>query len=306
MFLHIENYYFPEGSVKRLLYDLSSPLANCLKFFEFGIDSSLEKNAAITTALLTFLKSQGGLLELKLPSYEIQDSLTVSEICQALPQLRSFSGEMLNMTKEMFRGVLNALVSRGASLRCVRLTVFSTDELESISLTDMEPMLQLTVIEDIGLWLECKLELKVRDIQQMGQAWSALRSLILFPDDGHGIPLPHLITFAEWFPVLQRFAARFDCSADIPSANEVPLRFKSLRRLKWFGARISDSQRLRVAEFLAVVCGPNVEIGISRYGLHISEIPDEMSPWGAGSEDAGLRHWIDAFRRVHEAINRIK
>ncbi|KAG8948230.1 hypothetical protein FRC00_008684, partial [Tulasnella sp. 408] len=305
MSIHIANYYVPEDSVKRLLYDLSSPLANCLKSFEFGIDSSPEKCAAITTALLTFLKSQSNLLELKLPYYDIQDSVTVSQACQALPQLRRFSGEMATMTKEMFQGVLNALVTRGASLRYVRLIGFSTDELESIRPTDMEPMLQLTHVEDIGLWLKCKLELEVRDIQQMGQAWKGLRSLILFPEDGHGILLPHLITFAEWFPVLQRLAAHFDCSADIPSANEVPSRFKSLRRLKLFGARIAESQRLRVAEFLAMVCGPNVGIGISRYSLDTSKIHDEMSPWEASYEDAWLRQWIDAFYRVHEAINRM-
>ncbi|KAG8922675.1 hypothetical protein FRC00_007142 [Tulasnella sp. 408] len=293
-------------SVPRLLYGLSTSLTNRLKFFEFGTGSLPSKNAAIATALNDFLRSQGGLVELKLPFYEIQDPSTVSEVCQASLQLRAFCAEVYHITKDRFREVLGALAMRSASLRCVRLTWTTSGSSEGpIRLADMEPVLQLSAIEDIGLWLGCGLELEVRDIQQMGQAWKGLTSLILLSKEP-GIPLPHLVTFAQWLPLLQQLAAHFDCSAHIPSANKAPSRFRSLQRLTLLDAEIEDWQLPHMAELLVAVCGPKAEIRVTREDtLGAPAFLHGQGLWKLGDENQELRARMDAFYRVYTAMKRL-
>ncbi|KAG8923292.1 hypothetical protein FRC01_012923 [Tulasnella sp. 417] len=309
MVLHLGDDESLTESAKRLLCDLSSSLTNRLKYLKFGTSSSSFQDAELATALAAFLNVQNGLLELKLSHYLIQDTVVVSTVCQASPHLRTFSADVLDVTREMFQEILGALARRSESLRCVWLTRTGSDLWdETISLADIEPMLQLTVIEDIRLWLEGKLELTPLDIRQMGQAWLGLTSLILHPYGGPGIPLPHLATFAQWFPALQRFAASFDCPEDIPSADEVSSRFKSLFRLTWLHAQIADSQRVRarVAEFLAVVLGPKAELRFRKYGPDSYQTLNEVSPWEAGSGNKELQDLIDAFYRVRKAIDRMQ
>ncbi|KAG8948231.1 hypothetical protein FRC00_008685, partial [Tulasnella sp. 408] len=300
--LHIGNEYLEVDSVKRLLSGLSFFLANRLKFFGFGTAFSITDNGILSASLNAFLNNQSGLLEVKLPYYEIQDPATISAVCQASPKLRTFCGEIQDVTKKTFREALVELARRSASLRCIRL--ISEPHEEEIYLTDMEPMLQLPVVEDIRLWLSCRLELRSIDIQQMGQAWKGLTSLIL-RSRKPGIPLPHLATFAQWFPALQQFAARFNCSEYIPSADEVPSRFKSLRILTLLDVWITDYQMPRIAEFLAIVCGPKVEVRIDRYCPDSGGFIDEVLPWQTGCEDAKLRDRMDAFYRVQEAVKRV-
>lgn len=307
MSLYIDDHPSSVELVKRLLYGLSTSLANRLKFFEFGTGSPATKNAAISTALNTFLRSQGGLVELKLPLYEIQDPSTVSEVCQASLQLRAFCAEVYHITKDRFREVLGALAMRSASLRCVRLIWTTSGSSEgTIRLTDMEPLLQLSVIEDIRLWLGCGLELEVRDIQQMGQAWKGLTSLILVPE-GPGIPLPRLVTFAQWLPLLQQLAAHFDCSEHIPSADEVPSRFRNLHTLTLLDAEIGDGQLSHMAELLVVVCGPKVEVRVTwEYSVDPDTFLHDPGLWKAGYEDQELRARMDAFYRVYKAMKRME
>ncbi|KAG8915524.1 hypothetical protein FRC01_003627, partial [Tulasnella sp. 417] len=294
-------------SAIRLLYDLSSSLANRLKYFKFGTTSSYSQDADLATALTAFLKTQSNLLELKLPEYAIQYPVVVATACQASMHLRTFSAQVHDVTREMFRVILGASAERGDSLRCIWLTRTGYDLYdETICLADIQPMLQLTVIEEIRFWHEGKLELTAPDIRQMGQAWQGLTSLMLHPDGEPGIPLSQLATFAQWFPALQRFAARFDCAEYTLSAYEVPSRFKSLRRLTWFDAKIADSQRFRVAEFLAAVLGPDVELGIREFGLDSFDALEEALDWEIGSGSEKFRDLIDAFYQVHEAISKMK
>ncbi|KAG8922674.1 hypothetical protein FRC00_007141, partial [Tulasnella sp. 408] len=289
-------------SVPRLLYSLSTSLTNRLKFFEFGTGSLPTTNAAIATALNDFLRGQDGLVELKLPWYEIQDPSTVSEVCQASLQLRAFCAEVYHITKDRFREVLGALAMRSASLRCVRLIWTTSGSSEGpIRLRDMEPVLQLSAIEDIRLWLGCGLELEVRDIQQMGQAWKGLTSLVLLSKEPD-IPLPRLVTFAQWLPRLQQLAAHFDCSAHIPSADEVPSRFRSLQRLTLLDAEIAYWRLPHMAELLVVICGPNVEIRTTEYSegnLNSLTFLHDQELWKLGYEDLELRARMDAFYRVY-------
>ncbi|KAG8897074.1 hypothetical protein FRC00_004850 [Tulasnella sp. 408] len=306
--LNIMDEYVSVDSVKRFLYGLSSSLANRLKSFRLETGFEPTENAALSTALNTLLKNQSGLLELKFPYYQIQDPATITEVCRASTHLRTFCGEVQNFTKEMFRSCLSALAERGTSLRCIWLSRSGSPfEEETICLADIEPMLQLPVVEDIRLWTECKLELEARDIQHMGQAWKGLKSLILCPSQGHGIPLPHLVTFAQWFPALQHFTAPFDCSEYIPTADKVSWRFKSLRRLTLLDVWIHDDIRW-MAEFLAMVCGPEVKITIREYNLGSEEILDDEAfsetRW-PGAENEALRERMDAFYRVQESIKRM-
>ncbi|KAG8915525.1 hypothetical protein FRC01_003628 [Tulasnella sp. 417] len=304
MVIYLGDDEFQTDSARRLLYSLSSSLAHRLKSFEFGTDSSPFINADLDPALNTFLNSQSRLLELNLPYYGIQDSVTVSVVCQASPDLHTFTADVPSVTKEMFREILDELAGRATSLRRVWLTRTGDGlEDETTTLVDIKPMLQLTVIEDIRLWLEGELELTALDIRHMGQAWQGLASLILHPGGGPGIPLLHLTTFAQWFPGLERFAAPFDCTGYIPSADEVPSRFQSLCRLTWYRGQVADAQRLRVAEFLAVVLRPKVELRLRMYGLDSYEALMEMSPWEAGSRNKELQDLIDAFYRVRKAVN---
>ncbi|KAG9047298.1 hypothetical protein FS837_002606 [Tulasnella sp. UAMH 9824] len=307
MSIYVEDYPSSVESVKMFLNGLSTSLANRLKFFEFGTSCPPSTNAALATALNTFLRSQSGLVELKLPFYEIQDPSTVSEVCQASLQLRAFCAEVHSITKDMFREVLGTLAMRSASLQCVRLiwpTIRSTEG--PIRLTDMDPVLQLSAIEDIRLWLGCGLELEVRDIQQMGQAWNGLTSLILLPE-GPGIPLPRLVTLAQWLPLLQQLAAHFDCSEHIPSADDVPSRFGSLHRLTLLDVELEDWQMPLMAELLVVVCGPKVEVRFTRvYSLDPGTFLDDLRLWEVGSEDRELRDRMDAFHRVYRAMKRME
>ncbi|KAG8897020.1 hypothetical protein FRC00_004923 [Tulasnella sp. 408] len=309
MSLHVGNEYASVDSVKRLLSCLSSSLQNRLKFFEFGTEFLSTQDATLSTALNIFLKSQRGLLGLKLPFYRILEHAFIFEACHAAPQLRTFCGEVQDFTKEMLQEAFSALARKGASLRCVGLSRLGNGfKEETIRLADIEPILQLSAVEDIRLWLECNLELDVRDIQQMGQAWKGLRSLFLHPSEGWGIPLPRLVAFAQWFPVLQRLAAPFDCYEYIPTANEVSSRFQSLRRLVLLGVSIADDAMPRIAEFLAMVCGPSVNVQIGLYSLESFEIFDEEWDWAIGDfahEEGGIRDRMHAFYRAQEAIQRM-
>ncbi|KIO26784.1 hypothetical protein M407DRAFT_23980 [Tulasnella calospora MUT 4182] len=272
-------------SVKRMLSGLSLYLANRLKFFGFGTRFTIADDAPLSTALNTFLKNQSGLLELYLPSYELQAPATISTACQASPNLRTFCGKTWDFTKETFRTTLSTLARRSASLRCVRLIRAELEpKKESIFMTDIEPMLQLSVAEDIRLWLECRLELKSTDIQQMGQAWKGLTSLALYSGEP-GIPLPHLVKFAQWFPALEQLAARFDCSEYIPSADEVTSRFKTLRILTFMDGW--NGQASRMAEFLVLVCGPRVVV-THKYGLSYDRFLDDTFLWETGYGDVKL------------------
>ncbi|KAG8922125.1 hypothetical protein FRC01_014451 [Tulasnella sp. 417] len=301
MVLHLGDDDSITESAKRLLYGLSSSLANRLKYFKFRTSPSPSRDADLASALTAFLKSQSGLLELELPDYTIQDPVAVATLCQAATNLRTFNARV-NVTKEMFRVILGALARRGDSLRRVWIVQTEPDN-ETIFLADIELMLQLTVVEDIRLWLEGELELTALDIRQMGQAWQGLRSLMLHPDGGPGIPLPQLATFAEWFWALERFAARFHCAEYTFSAAEVPYRFESLRRLTWLDAIIAYPEWSRVAEFLAAVLGPEVELGIREFHLGSDDAFDETSPWEVGSGSEKFRDLVGAFYQAHEAIN---
>ncbi|KAG9041458.1 hypothetical protein FS837_012223 [Tulasnella sp. UAMH 9824] len=126
--LHVGNEYLEVDSVKRLLSGLSFYLANRLKFFGFGTAFSISDNGALSASLNAFLNSQSGLLEVKLPYYEIQDPATISAVCRASPQLRTFCGEVQDVTKKILLAVLNELAGRSASLRCVRLISESHEE----------------------------------------------------------------------------------------------------------------------------------------------------------------------------------
>ncbi|KAG9050180.1 hypothetical protein FS837_007078 [Tulasnella sp. UAMH 9824] len=309
MSLQVTSEYASVESVERLLSCLSSSLQNRLKFFEFGTTFQPTQDATLSTALKTFLKNQCGLLGLKLPFYPIQEHAAIFETCHAAPQLRTFCGEVLDFTKEMLREAFSELARKGASLRCIGLSRSGAGfGEETIRLADVEPLLQLSAIEDIRLWFECNLELEVRDIQQMGQAWKGLTSLFLYSSEGQGIPIARLVAFAEWFPALQRFAADFDCSKYIPTAYEVPCRFKRLRRLILLGVWIADDATSRIAEFLAMVCGPNVNVAVGLYGLDSFEIFDEEWDWMIGDyahEVGGIRERMDAFYRAQEGIQRM-
>lgn len=173
---------------------------------------------------------------------------------------------------------------------------------ERLRLADIQPILQLSAIEDIRLRLECTLILTTPDIQRMGEAWKGLRSLILYSYGSSGIPLSHLETFAQWFPVLQKFAADFDCFVDILNTCLVRSQFKSLRTLIWLNAEIMDSQIAEVAEFLAMVCGPAVEIRTTESSLNSGDILDQELPWEMGETNEEFMNRIDAFWRVHRAI----
>ncbi|KAG8946242.1 hypothetical protein FRC04_011988 [Tulasnella sp. 424] len=253
--------------VNRLLSDLSSSLANRLKSFEFGTNFTSYQDATMSTSLNAFLKTQRSLRQLRLPSYHIQDVATMSEVCQASPQLRTFCGEMRDLTSERLQLALNALARSGHSLRCIRLARSETHvPQETMGLADIEPLLQLSALEDVGLWLESKLHLDTQDIQRMGQAWRRVASLILYSDQGSQFDPCHLLTFAESFPALENLAAPFDCVGDIPNTNAVPSRFKSLRRLTLLDAHAPDGIIQPLAEFLARICGPEVTVVLSNYG----------------------------------------
>lgn len=75
MSLHIGGYIPSAGPVKTLLCDLLSPLANRLRFFEFGTEDPSIDNAAITTILEIFSRRRDDFLELNLPVCEIRDPL---------------------------------------------------------------------------------------------------------------------------------------------------------------------------------------------------------------------------------------
>ncbi|KAG9041454.1 hypothetical protein FS837_012219 [Tulasnella sp. UAMH 9824] len=304
MSLHICGHIPSVDPVKRLLCDLLSSLASRLRFFEFGTESPHIEDAAIATILEIFLKGRDDLLELNLPPCEIRDPVTVSEVCQASPQLRSFCAKVLDLTKERFREALSELAGRSESLRRLWLCRTGNDD-EILRLNDTKPMLQLSAIEDIRLRVECTLILRAPDIQQMGEAWKGLRSLILYSYGSSGIPLSHLATFARWFPALQKFSGDFDCFVDIPYTEYVKSRFQSLHTLIWLNAEIMDNQIAEVAEFLAMVCGPDVEIRTSESSLNSDDILDEESPWEMGDPNEDLMDRIDAFWRVHRAIRRL-
>ncbi|KIO26781.1 hypothetical protein M407DRAFT_234238 [Tulasnella calospora MUT 4182] len=284
-------------------------LPNLRGFFEFRTDFFPEENVLLSTALNTFIETQPSLLELKLPSYCIQDQAIVSQVYRVPPLLLSFCGEMADLTKEMFRMALDALVRNGPSLQRIVLVLSGIGAPgETMRLADIKPLLQLSEVKDLKLCSDRQLHLEVQEIQKMGQAWTGLMSLILHSGSGPGIPLSYLNTFAASLPALERLAVTLNLSGEIPPSTSVPSRFKSLHKLLLLDAKLPVDGTPRIAEFLAMVCEPRVSVGISLDPLVLDDVLNGHWTWevGASWKIREVQCWMDAFYRVQESILRMQ
>lgn len=173
-----------------------------------------------------------------------------------------------------------------------------------LELTDIEPLLQLSVVERIYLWLDADVRFEVRDIQLMGQTWRRLKALLLYGGPPIG-PLSRLVTFAESFPVLEHLVGDFDYTGQIPRANDVMVRFKSLHKLTLADVTLDHLELTPIAGFLSIVCGPRVDVGL--IGQLDPEFADDAKlSWSDDSGVAGaLRTLMGTLYRVQEGIRKM-
>ncbi|KAG8984771.1 hypothetical protein FRB90_005120, partial [Tulasnella sp. 427] len=278
MQLRIDAFPFPVTAVKRLLSSLTSSLKD-LKSFKFAADATLKEAAELERPLINLIRNQPGLQELELRG-SIPNSDLVVELCQVVPRLHTFNGELYDFTREEFLATLAVIAQGWPSLRCIGI-VYGQETEDVFDGADIEALLQLSDLEDVKIWLDCPLKLKISDIQHMGQAWRQLKSLILSYKQP-GIPLSRLITFANSFLSLELLFATFDWDSEPPSAMDVPCRFASLRILTILGAEaIINIDMLRIAEFLSMICGPRVKIRVSRFGLDSLDLFDVDEAWSS-------------------------
>lgn len=247
----------PDDPIGQLIRSLSK-LPNAFKAFELDTGSFDIETASMAVALETFVRSQPGLLELRLPAeFPIQDHVDVLTACRTAPRLHTFRGMMAYPPKEVFQEVLGAIAKECPSLRNLRIgrsTLFIEDVTDA---TDLAPLFDCSVLEDITLWFNWRLELDDQGIRRMGRAWNRLETLILYAEGSNTTPISCLVAFAESFPVLKHLESGFDRSGGLPPINEVTARFWSLRRLVIMGEwRYGDE----IAEFLERVCSLEVRV----------------------------------------------
>ncbi|KAG8987262.1 hypothetical protein FRB90_003494, partial [Tulasnella sp. 427] len=267
--------------MERMLNGLTSSPIKHLESFEFKADvprtSNIEDRFPCGNALVNFIKTQPDLQDLGLLTFEIVDPTLIPSLLQALPRLCSFHVNMENFSK--FQMCLFELGQASPSLKRIAIAGPLTSEDETLTKADIESLYQLPLVEELKLWLDCKLLLEVQDIQQMGQAWSRLTSLILYSSTEPGIPLSYLTSFAQWLPLLERLAARFDCTGSVPSADAVAHRFNSLKLLIIIWDQNPPNNSATLAEFLSMVCGPEVDLRVTSTGLRAADVLKGQWNW---------------------------
>ncbi|KAG8984316.1 hypothetical protein FRB90_005403, partial [Tulasnella sp. 427] len=165
MRLRIDAFPLPVTAVKRLLSALTSSVRG-LKSFKFSADATLEA-AELKRPLINLIRNQTQLQELELLDL-IRNPDLVVELCQVIPRLQTFNGELHDFTREEFRATLAVVAQGWPSLRC--LGIVHNQEMEEVfDGADIEALLQLSDLEDVKIGLDCHLTLSISDIQHMGQ-----------------------------------------------------------------------------------------------------------------------------------------
>ncbi|KAG9050179.1 hypothetical protein FS837_007077 [Tulasnella sp. UAMH 9824] len=303
--LIIRGWDVPKVLVEQLVCSLST-LPNLFKALEVDIRIYDAETPAMAVALETFIRSQPGLLELRLPRYPIQDHANVLAACRTASQLHTFSGRTTCLTKDEYREVLGMVAKDCPSLRHLMLNRWCNRLDEVVDAADLAPLFDCPFLEHITLWFNAGLELDDQGIRRMGCAWINLETLILQTEGFKTTPMSCLVAFAESFPVLQRLESPFDRSDGLPSMNEVTVRFRSLRKLVLIGDWIQVDEMPSVAEFLARVCSPEVRVNISLLCIpyYDTSLEEEMVLNKGGSDDQtrAIRHWMSIFHRAQEGL----
>ncbi|KAG8981387.1 hypothetical protein FRB90_007290 [Tulasnella sp. 427] len=306
--------YFGVKFVQRLLSSLASSRLKGLKCFKYVADLDRRQDAQLEQSLKTFILSQRGLEELELLSYQIQNTDFIMDLCEAFPLLHNFCGNLSYFTREQFRATLTVLANGWPALRRIGIarTGFEDRSLreETMEPGDIAALARLPGVEDARFWFDCHFKLDINDIRHMGEAWSRLKSLVLSAWQPNP-PLSHLIPFANSFPVIEQLIAPFDCNSPLPLAIDVSARFSTLKTLWILDAVIeANTDGSLIAEFLSMVCGPNVKIQMTEDVMDLPQMFEERRDWVDDSFenreklDDILRR-IEAFHRVQEGIRRM-
>ncbi|KAG8897019.1 hypothetical protein FRC00_004922 [Tulasnella sp. 408] len=303
--LIIRGWDVPKVLVEQLLCSLSAR-PNLFKAFELDSRIFHSETATMAVALETFIRSQPGLLELRLPRYPIQDHASVLAACRTAPQLHTFSGRTTCLTKEEYREALGTIAKECPSLRHLMLNRWCDRLDEVVDAADLAPLFDCPFLEHITLWFNAGLELDDQGIRSMGCVWTSLETLVLQTEGFKITPMSCLVAFAESFPALRRLECPFDRSGGLPSTNEVTARFRSLRQLVLIGDWIQVDEMPSVAEFLARVCSPEVQVNISLICIpyYNTSPEEEMVLEGSDHQTRAIRHWMGIFHRAQEGLGR--
>lgn len=134
-----------------------------------------------------------------------------------------------------------------------------------ISFHSIEPLLQFTRLSRLGIYSSNTVELTPNIIARMANAWKGLMELELSMRARKyaGGGLRHLADFALGFLALTTLAVPL-YFRELPATEHLTSSFRSLTALDVGSPRLESGHVQPVAEFLAALCPPGVEIRHAR------------------------------------------
>ncbi|KAG9050186.1 hypothetical protein FS837_007084 [Tulasnella sp. UAMH 9824] len=310
--LQIANDGIDVRMVQRMLVSLSSLPLPHLRVIRISTEYPRGTDALLNEALSAFIKNRETLSEMRLQAVQMTPDGGLLEAACSFSQLRVLEGDLVGFTGTSFRSALEDLASACPLLEAVSLGKGGLDtgiQGETLTFGEVEPLLRCRRLEDVRIWGDTLESFQEDDIRRIGDAWPRLTTLIIGsraePSQDAGAPLLRLMDYAYHLPTLRRFACRFDCLGQIPSADEVTARFKRLRILGLEESIIPSGRLTSVAEFLAMVCGPEVKFTSSVNSWFSERAFEDEDGWAEPDEWDQVEAMIRAIHRAQIGYSRL-
>lgn len=279
-----------EQSVVQLLYSLVGTPMTRLRLFSFV---TTDAEPSIRTALSEFLRRHSGLYEVEMIGFTTSGEMDLA--IASMGRLRNLEQSFVFVDEEQFRKILLLLVDGCPMLQELHMRVLdkAPDPNSCIPFAAIRPLLKLPRLSLLSIDSTIRISLKSEMVVDMGHAWTEMRELDLCRNrqcKSIG-SLRLLADFALAFPsTLTRLAIPFGIGPTASKIEALLHTFPSLKDLNLGHPNLKEGRIQEVAEFLAIVCPPEVDIKHSTV--------------------ASAPHWekvlalVAAFHRVHAQRNR--
>lgn len=234
-----------------------------LRCFRLSIAGRAPALAGVTVA--STIRQLTGLSRLELPNIETTTALL--HVLTTLPNVVSLELQTLT-AEEGLQSFSEALVAARPSLEVLtlHLPTFNPTHDSILPFPTISPLLQLNQLQCLRIVHARLVSFEVEDVESMGSAWPHLRVLHLSEGLASGYMMKSQIwvlqTIAEKLPNLEELGQCFS-TIDIPNPDEPETVFHKLRILDVGYSRVSEEAIGSLAEFLAVMCPPGIEIKVS-------------------------------------------
>lgn len=310
--------------VTRLLHSTAGSAATNLRTFEFGLNvvSMIreESRKDILAAICRLVECQPKMEELKLQDFELSDELPeMTDLHPLLPQLQTLWLRLNDSSEYRAASDIRYIGEHLLGLRSLALWYTVRNSNMNVSQHNSEtlaPLLNIKGLEDFKLRYNGTLDLRPKDIEDMGQAWENLVSLALCSSHfqkSEDVPFSHLGYFPKSFSNLKNLLISVDTSGEIPSVDQIAFRFSNLENLAVILVSGTEPRKelptrraQSIAEYLVMICDPEVCITVDDNQPRFPAADLWTGPQSSWSWRLGeLPSLIYAFRRIQKNTRRL-